>query len=348
MARSRKISPFTCLLLVMVLLLSIGLLGVLLADSRYQASSAADDSGDTAADTTEKTVSAVSEAGPEAADTEMPEWLQPAEPEPVQEKSPPEGALTAPEILSNAQVIAHGLGAIDGTTTLNCLEGFQQQYAQGVRVFEVDLRLTADQQVVLRHDWRAGWQEGVSETAIPTLEEFLDKPLLEKYTPLSFQDLLLLMEEYPDICIVTDTKFTDAEIVTLQFDAMLSDAKELGLSYLFDRMVIQVYSQLMYTVTDSLHHFPYYFYTLYTEGFGRTEEAFRELAAFCSENGIMGITMWDYWWDEDYVPIAQEYGVQVFTHTVNDSQEALTLLSSGISAVYTDTLVPGDLTGQGE
>ena len=45
---------------------------------------------------------------------------------------------------------------------------------------------------------------------------------------------------------------------------------------------------------------------------------------------------------------AQEYGVQVFTHTVNDSQEALTLLSSGISAVYTDTLVPGDLTGQGE
>ena len=348
MAKSRKISPFTCLLLVLTLLLFVGLLGTLLSSRHSQANGTAGSSEGALDDTQEKTISAVSEAGPDTADTEMPEWLQPAEPEPVQEKSPPEDALTAPEILSNAQVIAHGLGAIDGVTTLNCLEGFQQQYAQGVRVFEVDLRLTADQRVVLRHDWRAGWQDGVSETAIPTLEEFLDKQLLEEYTPLSFQDLLLLMEEYPDICIVTDTKFTDAEIVTLQFEAMLSDAKELGLSYLFDRMIIQVYSQLMYTVTDSLHHFPYYFYTLYAEGFGRTEEAFREIASFCGDHGIMGVTMWDYWWDENYAPIAQEYGIQVFTHTVNDGQEALALLNSGISAVYTDTLVPGDLTGQGE
>ena len=29
---------------------------------------------------------------------------------------------------------------------------------------------------------------------------------------MSFRDLLLLMEEYPDICIITDTKFTDAEV----------------------------------------------------------------------------------------------------------------------------------------
>ena len=46
---------------------------------------------------------------------------------------------------------------------------------------------------------------------------------------------LLMMEEYPDICVITDTKFTDAEVVTLQFRSMLRDAEELGLSYLFDR-----------------------------------------------------------------------------------------------------------------
>ena len=58
--------------------------------------------------------------------------------------------------------------------------------------------------------------------------------------------------------------------------------------------------------------------------------------------------MWDYWWDESYLPIAQEYDVQVFAHTVNDPQEALALLESGISAVYTDTLTPGNLTPQAE
>ena len=126
-------------------------------------------------------------------------------------------------------------------------------------------------------------------------------------------------------------------------EAMLEDARELGLSYLFDRMIIQVYSELMYKVVDNIHPFPHYIYTLYAEGFGRTEEAFREIAAFCEESGILGVTMWDYWWDESYLPIAQEYGVRVFAHTVNDPQEALALLESGISAVYTDTLAPSNL-----
>ena len=336
MAKRPKVQPFTWLLLALVALLFAGLLGVLLADGRSQAALAAE----------EESAGTEEDAASQADESETPLWLQPAEPEEetVQEKEPPEGALSAPEILSGAQVIAHGMGAMEGIATLNCLEGFLQQYERGVRVFEADLRLTSDMEVVLRHDWRAGWQAGISETQIPSLTAFLNRPILEQYTPLSFQDLLLLMEEYPDICVITDSKFTDAEIVTLQFNAMLEDARELGLSYLFDRMIIQVYSQLMYKVVDNIHPFPHYIYTLYAEGFGRTEDAFREIAAFCGESDILGVTMWDYWWDESYLPIAQEYDVQVFAHTVNDPQEALALLESGVSAVYTDTLTPGNLT----
>ena len=332
MAKRPNVQPFTWLLLAMVVLLLAGLLGTLLAGSPSQAAQTAE-----AVD---------AEGDPPAEDEEeAPLWLQPAEPEEetVQKKEPPEGERSAPEILAEAQIIAHGMGAMEGVATLNCLEGFQQQYERGVRVFEADLRLTSDLQVVLRHDWRAGWQAGISETQIPSLTAFLNRPILERYTPLSFRDLLLLMEEYPDICVITNSKFTDAEIVTLQFEAMLEDARELGLSYLFDRMIIQVYSELMYKVVDNIHPFPHYIYTLYAEGFGRTEEAFREIAAFCEESGILGVTMWDYWWDESYLPIAQEYGLRVFAHTVNDPQEALALLESGVNAVYTDTLAPGSL-----
>ena len=285
-------------------------------------------------------------ADPPAAEDAIPAWLapsQPEEPPPVQEKEKPAGERTAAEILADTPVIAHAMGSVDGEATLNCLEGFQEQYGKGVRVFEVDLRLTADQRVVLRHDWRAGWQEGVSETAVPTLEEFLDKPLLGRYTPLSFRDLLELMEAYPDICIVTDSKFTDAEIVRLQFTSMVQDAQALGLSYLLDRMAVQVYDPLMFKVVDSVHHSKHYIYTLYVEGFGRTEESFREKALFCTQNGIQGITMWDTWWDGAYAPIAARCGIQVYTHTVNDSQQALALLESGVAAVYTDDLTPAAL-----
>ena len=269
----------------------------------------------------------------------------PQTPEFPMETEPPVNTLTAEEILSSAQFIAHGMGEIDGIIALNCKEAFLTHYEKGVRVFEVDLRLTSDMQVVLRHDWRAKWQDGVSEWSIPTLKDFLKKPYLGEYTPMSFQDLLLLMEEYPDICIITDSKFIDAEIVTTQFEAMLRDAENLGLSHLFDRMVIQVYNKLMFKVVDNIHHFPNYIYTVYLEGLKPTETAFRELAEFCRTSGISGITMGDVLWRDEFAPLAEEYGLRVYTHTINDPAAARAMLDAGVSAIYTDQLGPQDLDG---
>lgn len=265
----------------------------------------------------------------------------------VQEKEKPAGELSATEILANAQVVAHGMGCIDGLSTLNCLEGFLQQYEAGVRVFEADLRLTRDVKTVLRHDWWPyTWQDGIDWANIPTGEKFLSEKILDKYTPLSFQDLLLLMEEYPDICIITDTKFVDSDVFFIQFDSMLADAHEMGLTYLFDRMMIQVYSGNMRTALHNIYPFSHYIYTLYQdeEPFQRTTEAFRKKAAYCKERGIEGITMPDSWWNSAYASIAEEYGIKVYVHTVNSASSAQKLLDAGVSAVYSDSLVPGDLS----
>lgn len=326
MSRFGKYKSLIAILFIIVLLEFAALAGALAADGARRAE-------------TEELRSSLAVLAEER--EERPEPAEP-DPEPVlpPEKPKPAGERTAEEILSGQPVIAHAMGAVGEEAVLNCLEGFQAQYRAGVRVFEADLRLTSDQQVVLRHDWRSGWQEGVSETEIPTLEEFRSKPILEKYTPLTFRDLLLLMEEYPDICVVTDTKFTDAEVVRLQFEAMLRDARELGLSYLFDRFVIQIYDPLMFQVVDGLHHFGCYLFTLYNIGFSKTEEEFRERAAFCRENGILGITMQESWWRGAYAPIAEEYGIRLFLHTVNDCATARVLLSNGVSAVYSDYLRP--------
>lgn len=259
------------------------------------------------------------------------------------EQAKPKGERSAPEILATNHIVAHALGAVDGVESLNCLEGFKAAYDDGVRVFEVDLRMTSDGYVVLRHDWLGNLQDGIDTTHIPTLDEFFTKPILGKYTPLSFRDLLLLMAQYPDICVITDTKFTDAEPVTEQFLSMLDDARGLGMSYLFDRMVIQVYSPEHFTVVDGVYHFPHYIYTLYQESFGQNEDAFRRKAVFCEENGIMGITLEQGRWDEDYLPIANWRGVKVFVHTVNSASEARRLLRGGVTGVYSDFLIPADV-----
>lgn len=178
---------------------------------------------------------------------------------------------------------------------------------------------------------------------MPTLEVFLETPILGKYTPLSFQDLLRLMEEHPDICVVTDTKGIEAEFVRLQFDAMVQDAAELGLSYLLDRFVVQIYSPLMFQVVDSIHPFQGYIYTFYLEGFDGTEDTFRQRAGFCAENGILGIAMEEGLWQDAYAGIAAEYGIAVYTHTIDDLDRAKALLESGVSGIYTDWLTPEDL-----
>jgi glycerophosphoryl diester phosphodiesterase len=264
---------------------------------------------------------------------------------PIQRPELPTGqALTAADILASTTVISHGMGAVEeevdtGGVPLNCLEGFLYQYSKGVRVFEADLRLTRDAQVVLRHDWwPTTWQEGINGAAIPTREEFVSKPILGQYTPLSFQDLLKLMDQYPDICVVTDTKFTDPDVIFVQFGAMLADAEELGLTDVFDRLVVQIYDGVMRQCMDNIYPFPNYIYTLYQRGFDQTEEDFREVVEYCAANGIAGITMPYEWWDSAYAAIAQEYGLAVYVHTVNDADEAARYLREGVAAVYTDSL----------
>ena len=272
------------------------------------------------------------------------ESLRPVAEDPVPEKQPSPEARSAPDVLRETKVIKHALGTVKGITMLNSLESFLASYEAGARVFEADFRLTSDDQVVLRHDWRANWQRGISETSIPTLEEFRKRPILHRYTPLSFRDLLLLLEQYPDVCIITDTKYIEAESVTKEFEAMVADAHALGLTCLFDQMIIQVYNQLMFKVVDNIYPFPHYIYTLYMDGFEPNEEDFRQRAEFCRENGILGLTMWHYWWREAFAPLAEEYGLMVFVHTVNDADYAQRILDSGVDAVYTDKLLPDMLT----
>lgn len=51
------------------------------------------------------------------------------------------------------KIVAHAMGGINGHTYTNAWEAFVANYAQGTRVFEVDLLLSADDQLVGRHEW---------------------------------------------------------------------------------------------------------------------------------------------------------------------------------------------------
>lgn len=105
----------------------------------------------------------------------------PAAPPVTEEKARPAGELSAEEILASSRTVMHGLGQLSGTSVLNCREGFDRYYARGARVFEVDLRMTSDGQVVLRHD--AAGRRGSASCRSPRAMRFSPRPFWKGTRP---------------------------------------------------------------------------------------------------------------------------------------------------------------------
>lgn len=114
--------------------------------------------------------------------------------------------------------------------------------------------------VTINNGQKADTQEGIDADDISTEEVFLSVPILDKYTPLNIERLWLLMKEYDDIWIVTDTKYTDEENIRKEFEDMLQTAEEIGETDVLDRMIIQIYCDDMLAIVKSIHDFPTYIY----------------------------------------------------------------------------------------
>ncbi len=242
-------------------------------------------------------------------------------------------------------LVAHAVGSVDEYVCVPSLESFLDNYRRGYRVFECDLIETADGHLVLRHDWSAGMQAGIDEQHVPTLSAFRAAPLYGRYTPLAFADLLTLMETYPDVYIITDSKGTRADLVQKEFLAILTEAEERGSTALLERFIVQLYSPEMYETVHDIYPFQNYILTLYQTEFAGEAEQFETYAKACSLLGIHTITMWHYLYDEAFLPIMERYHIQVYVHTVNDSAAAASLLRRGVSGVYSDRIDPAALGG---
>ena len=247
----------------------------------------------------------------------------------------PADQVTAPFMIS------HAMGGIDGLAYTNCLEAFEQNYAEGHRVFEVDIETTSDGRLVLWHDWgrkicaahKPGYQASYAQ--------FMGAKINDRYTPVSIEDLLRLMAEHPDIRVITDTKTGAKATVRKQFRALVQAAKQTGTEEVLSRFIVQIYTRDMFWTVERVHHFDSYIFTLY-KLFNRvpTKAQFKSVADFCGRNGIGMITMKWQWWDTKYLSALRTNGVDVALHTVNDAKEAKAYLSQGVTALYTDALPP--------
>lgn len=242
------------------------------------------------------------------------------------------------------RTIGHSFGSIENITYTCSREAFDYNYSLGRRTFEVDMLLTTDNKIVLKHDWDKPVQDGISEKTPPSQEQFLNAKLDGKFTPMSYEMLCRLMVEYPDIWIITDTKYTEPDKIREQFKVLIEDAKAYGCPEILDRLIVQVYSEQMHKIVSSMYDFKSYIFTMYKLfDIEDKEGVLQSVCRYCVNNGIKIITI-DYKKYNDLMKqITRKYGRTVYLHTVDDIELAQKFLDEGVYGIYTNSIMENDL-----
>lgn len=250
-------------------------------------------------------------------------------------------SLKVRKTASKNYMISHAMGGIDGYDYSNCLEGFLENYEEGHRIFEVDIEITSDNKMVLWHDWGRQFCSKYKKGRKPTHAEFMNSKIFDEYTPMDIESLLRLMDKYPDVRIVTDSKYDKTSTVKKQFKTIVSTAKKLGMADVLDRFVVELYDKDMFKTVDNIYHFKEYMITLY-KAYKKapTKTQLLSVAKFCKKNDISTIAMYAKWWKPKYAKYVEPYGLDLALYTVNSASDARDYFDDGVTALFTDFLPP--------
>ena len=245
-------------------------------------------------------------------------------------------------VLADLPPVLHGLGWIEGHNVTNSLEAFQYNYKRGFRVFEVDLAMTSDNVLVARHDWTRIHYRWLGQdvpagttSGIPlTFDKVMLLKIHGKYHPLSWNQLLIFMREYPDIYFVTDTKETDEGSIRRTFSYLVNETKKVD-PQLLDRIIPQIYNPAMLRYINSYHHFNNTIYTLYLHKTNFPNP--RELAEFCVSNHVTAVTEPSFRLTKEMRETLHQNNIILYTHTINKPEAATVYKEKGIG-IYTDHL----------
>ncbi len=152
---------------------------------------------------------------------------------------------------------------------------------------------------------------------------FRNTPLFSDYTPLDCRDVVDLLAEYPDIYIITDTKYSDELSVYKQFSQIVDHAKKRDPEVL-KRIIPQIYTEQMLDYVMNVHHFDSVIFTLYQISWDS-----EEIAKNCTRSGVRFITVAADLLDQQTIDTWKSVGIRIAAHTVNEPEEAADLLEMG-------------------
>ena len=233
-------------------------------------------------------------------------------------------------------IVVHALGEINGHVDTNTKEALIENYFKGSRVFEVDLHWTTDNHLVAIHPTRV--LRKIADEATVTLNDILDNDFYKEkgLTPLSFEDLAILMIEFPDIYIITDTRSIDKETVQNQFNYIYEVANRIDPTIL-ERIIPQLYSFSMFNYIEEIYQFNEYILTLYQMPEVSNDDIFEflynhdKVTALALPYNSPRLT-------KDFIDDLNKMNVLIYVHTVSDISVIIDLYNKGVWGFYSPNI----------
>lgn len=234
-------------------------------------------------------------------------------------------------------LIAHAMGGINESEYTNSKEALEQAIQNGYKVIEVDFSVTSDGRVVCTHDF--------SEfSEIPDYDTFMLSKIKGQYTPISIEELVGCIAHHPDLFLMTDFKWDnsfgssnhDVETIMNTITDIITSHQQPDL---FEQIIIQVYSEDNYVYIANNYPYTNYVYTLYNYAY----PIYEDIAATCLKYQIPVVTMSKDRVTEEHMKVFDKWNIKIFSHTVNDLNEAKQQFTYGVTGIYTDWILPNEM-----
>ena len=228
---------------------------------------------------------------------------------------------------NQVSILYHACGGIDGISYTNSTEALNNTIKSGAEAVEIDFRFTSDNVLICAHEW-----ENIGIESTPSLQEFKNLKINEKYTPLTAEEALTKLVS-ANIFLVVDTKEEDDVSVYKEIDRILSSIPN-GDKYK-DLVVPQVYSKEDFAAVKEIYDYKNWIFTVYKLKL-KKDKQFLDIAKFCEENGIGVITIPKKNVTEERLKYFADRGIRTATHTVNKKSEWTKFEEMHVDLIYTD------------
>ncbi len=227
---------------------------------------------------------------------------------------------------SPVKYIAHAGGRINGMDYTNSKEAIENSYKKGYKLIELDMEWSADDNLVLVHDWEyVASYTNSTEQRVYSDKEFKDFKIADGITTMNIDDLADWLKDKQDVYIVTDVKNDNIQALKLISERYPK---------LKNRFIPQIYEFEEYAPVKKMG------YKDIIITFYSTDYTDEEIIKFVKKHDLFSVTLPYDRATTNLPTLLMKENVFTYMHTVNTEEEMKEIEDYNIKGFYIDNLTP--------